>query len=60
MLSWQLEVDKQVPARELDVHAKLKLKPGAESVARWKREMTDREVFVSEAFMGSHLNAPGI
>jgi hypothetical protein len=59
MLSWQLEVDKQVPARERDVHAKLKLKPGAESVARWKREMTAREVFVSEAFMGSDLTRLG-
>lgn len=55
MLSWQMQVDKQVPARERDVHAKLKLKPEADSVARWKREMTAREVFVSEAFMGSDL-----
>lgn len=55
MLSWQLKVDEQVPARERDVHAKLKLTPGAESVARWVREMSAREVFVSEAFMGSDL-----
>jgi hypothetical protein len=59
MLSWQLKVDEQVPARERDVHAKLKLKPGAESVARWKREMSAREMFVSEAFMGSDLTRLG-
>ena len=59
MLSWQLKVDEQVPARERDIHAKLKLKPGAESVARWKREMSAREVFVSEAFMGSDLTRIG-
>jgi hypothetical protein len=59
MLSWQLEVDEQVPARERDVNAKLKLKSGAESVARWKREMSAREMFVSEAFMGSDLTRLG-
>jgi Sulfotransferase family len=36
MLPWQLKVDEQVAARERDIHAKLKLNPGAESVARWK------------------------
>jgi hypothetical protein len=59
MLSWELKVDEQVPARERDVHAKLKLKSGAESVARWKREMSAREMFVSEAFMGSVLTRLG-
>ena len=59
MLSWQQKVDEQVPARERDIHAKLKLKPDAESVARWKREMSAREMFVSEAFMGSHLTRLG-
>ncbi len=55
MLSWQTKVDEQVPARERDAHPKLKLKPGAENVARWMREMSAREVFVSETFMGSNL-----
>lgn len=55
MLSWDLKVDEQVPARERGIHAKLKLKPDAESVARWVREMSAREMFVSEAFMGCDL-----
>ncbi len=59
MLSWQMKVDEQVPARERDIHAKLKLKPGADSVSRWRREMTAREIFVSEAFMGSDLMRVG-
>jgi Sulfotransferase family len=59
MLSWELKVDEQVPARERDIHAKLKLKPGAESVARWKREMSAREMFVAEAFMGADLTRLG-
>ena len=59
MLSWQMKVDEQVPARERDVHAKLKLKSGAERVAQWKREMSAREMFVSETFMGSDLTRLG-
>lgn len=59
MLFWQLKVDEQIPARERDVHAKLKLQPAAESVARWKREMSARETFVAEAFMGSDLTRLG-
>jgi hypothetical protein len=55
MLSWERQVDGQIPARERIYHTKLKLKIGSEGVARWKREMSAREVFVSEAFMGSHL-----
>ena len=59
MLSWEQKVDEQVPTRERDVHAKLKLKVGAEGVARWKREMNARETFVAEAFMGAHLRRLG-
>jgi Sulfotransferase family len=55
MLAWQGKVDEQVPARERKAHPKLKLRIGAEGVARWKQEMTARETFVAEAFMGSHL-----
>jgi Sulfotransferase family len=55
MLSWEGKVDEQVPAREREVHTKLKLKIGSDAVARWKREMSAREMFVSEAFMGAHL-----
>jgi hypothetical protein len=59
MLSWQDKVDEQVPARERDVHTKLKQRIGAEGVARWKREMSAREQFVCEAFMGAHLTRMG-
>jgi hypothetical protein len=59
MLSWEGKVDEQVPERERDAHAKLKMKIGAEGVARWKREMSARETFVSEAFMGAHLQRIG-
>lgn len=59
MLSWEQKVDEQVPARERDVHAKLKTKVGAEGVARWEREMSARETFVAEAFMAVHLKRLG-
>ncbi len=59
MLSWEWKVDEQIPARERSYHTKLKLKIGSEGVARWKREMSAREAFVSEAFMGSHLTRLG-
>ena len=39
-----------------EIHTKLKFRIGAEAVARWKRGMSAREMFVSEAFMGPHLS----
>jgi Sulfotransferase family len=59
MLSWQRVVDEQVSPREHMQHKKLKLKIGAEGVSRWKREMSAREVFIAEAFMGSNLRRLG-
>jgi hypothetical protein len=59
MLSWERIVDKQVSPREHMQHTKLKLRIGAEGVARWKREMSARETFISEAFMGSNLRRLG-
>lgn len=41
------------------MHRKLKLRIGPEGVARWKREMSARETFVCEAFMGAHLTRMG-
>jgi Sulfotransferase family len=55
MLSWEGKVDDQVPAREQVRHTKLKQRVGPEGLARWKREMSARQTFVCEAFMGSHL-----
>lgn len=59
MLSWERMVDGQVPEREREYHAKLKVRVGPEGVARWKREMSARETFVSEAFMGAQLRRLG-
>jgi hypothetical protein len=59
MLSWERQVDEQVPARELEAHGKLKQRIGAEGVARWQREMSAREQFVCEAFMGAQLTRMG-
>ena len=59
MLAWESKVDEQVPAREQVRHTKLKLRIGSEGVARWKHEMTAREIFVCEAFMGQHLSRLG-
>ena len=59
MLTWEGKVDEQVPAREQVRHTKLKLRIGSEGVARWQREMSAREIFVCEAFMGSHLSRLG-
>jgi hypothetical protein len=57
MLSWDriVDVDAHVPVRERKQHAKLKQKIGADGIARWKREMSTRAVFMCEAFMSSHL-----
>jgi hypothetical protein len=55
MLSWESQVDQLVPSREMISHPKLKQRIGPEGVSRWKREMSPREIFVTEAFMGSHL-----
>jgi Sulfotransferase family len=59
MLSWERTVDGRVPEREREYHTKLKLRIGAEGVSRWKREMSARETFVSESFMGAHLKRLG-
>ena len=59
MLSFATTVDKQVPARERKYHPKLNQSVDSHGVARWKREMSVREVFVAEAFMASHLRRLG-
>ena len=59
MLSWQDEVGRLVPAREMHVHQKLKRESRHEDIDRWKTEMTAREVFVAEACMFGHLDRNG-
>jgi Sulfotransferase family len=61
MLAWERTADTQILPEELSgVHRKLKLRIGGnEAVARWKREMSARETFVAEAFMGADLKRLG-
>lgn len=59
MLAWQSRVDGLVPAREMAIHDKLRHLPGAADVDRWRREMTTREVFVCEAYIGERLAEAG-
>jgi len=59
MLVWQNGVERLVPKRELHVHEKLGRGTRHEDVARWKREMSGREVFMAEAFMGHDLRRFG-
>jgi hypothetical protein len=59
MLSWQQSVEELVPTRELHVHQKLKRTSNLQDIERWKREMTNREIFVAEAFIGGDLRRLG-
>ena len=59
MLSWREKVDHLMPAREVHIHEKLKQTPDSTFIFRWKRDMSTRELLVSEAFMGKHLEALG-
>jgi hypothetical protein len=59
MLSWERIVDREVAVRERNFQTKLKLKIGAEGITRWKREMSARQTFICEAFMGSNLRRLG-
>jgi hypothetical protein len=59
MLSWQHSVERWVPTREAHIHEKLTQAPSVEDVGRWKREMSAREILISEAFMGRQLQAQG-
>jgi len=59
MLAWQSVVDARVSSRDVKFHRKLKQRIGPEGVSRWKREMSARETFIAEAFMGSHLRRLG-
>lgn len=59
MLSWQHHVNRLVPERESGIHKKLTRQPNVADAERWRREMSTREVFVCEAFMGRHLAQAG-
>lgn len=59
MLSWKRKIEQSVPGRERAIHARLYEDMNAADVSRWKREMTGREVFVAESFMGRWLSQCG-
>ena len=59
MLAWGRIVDDELFPREVPYHGKLKQRMGAEGVARWMHELSARETFVCESFMGSHLRRLG-
>lgn len=59
MLSWEDNVAHLVPEREMPIHRKLTRRPDTADANRWQREMSKRELFVCEAFMGRHLARTG-
>ena len=59
MLAWERQVDQLVPSRLMIFHLKLKQRIGPEGISRWKREMTARQIFYTEAFIGSYLRRLG-
>jgi len=59
MLSWHEKVDAAIPDREKSFHSSLGRDVNPADVARWKREMTPREVFVAEALIGAQLSRFG-
>jgi len=59
MLSWEGQVSRLVPKREMSIHGKLGRKPDASDIERWKREMSPWEIFVAEASMAPYLERHG-
>lgn len=59
MLDWAAEVEKKVPSREIHIHEKLFRKPERSDIYRWKKEMTAREILVTESFIGKELRETG-
>ena len=59
MLAWEGRVDESVPLREQHIHQKLKSRPSAEDVYRWKREMPLRQIWIAESFMRVQLDQAG-
>jgi len=59
MLSWEGNVSRLIPLREMQIHGKLGRKPNTADVARWKREMNAWEILAIESFIGSRLRRNG-
>ena len=56
MLQWHARVDNAIPVREKTFHSGLSRDMNPSDVGRWKREMTSREIFVTEALIGKQLS----
>lgn len=59
MLLWRGKVAGAISDRDGGLHASLSREMHPSDVSRWEREMTSREVFVAEAFMGTQLSRCG-
>lgn len=59
MLLWRGRIEEAIPGRDRKIHSSLGRDMGLSDVGRWKREMTAREVFVAEAFIGTQLSRFG-
>ena len=59
MVSWEKSVDASIPTRERRIHQKLKNRSSVNDTYRWKREMSGRQIWVSESFMGVQLHQLG-
>ncbi len=59
MLDWRQVVSEHVPGRESAIHKKLLRKPKASDVGRWRHELSNRQIFIVESFLGSRLSAHG-
>jgi hypothetical protein len=59
MLSWADSLAGRIPEREAHIHRKLQRRPRPTDIDRWRREMSDRELLVAEAFMARELRTSG-
>ena len=59
MLDWEPAIQGKIPLREAHIHKKLGRNPRVEDINRWKFEMTKREIFITESFIGNELLSTG-
>ena len=59
MLDWADGLATKIPEREAHIHRKLRRKPQAKDVERWKHEMTRREILVTESYISHELESAG-
>lgn len=59
MFHWEDDIADKIPEREAHIHRKLRRKPKASDINRWQSEMSARQIFVVEAFIGEELRRAG-